>query len=218
MISPAPTASSSALLPPLRKGREGGVELMPYAKRGTPDHLPLKRRLRSRMTPAEARLWSALRLRQVYGLKFRRQHGIGPYIVDCYCPERALVIEVDGDTHGEADQHGKDRARDLAGLIWSRCNVSLDPIGPARSRAGQARAKAKGKRFGRRRVPQSIQQKVLELRRQQNYSIRKIAKTLHIGHGPTQRIIKEAAAASLKDTTPPLSSILHEVIPALPRL
>lgn len=85
---------------------------MPYAKRGTPDFLPLKRRLRSDMTAAEQRLWARLRLRQFYGLKFRRQHGIGPYIVDFYCPERAVVIEVDGETHAGGDQPGRDQERD----------------------------------------------------------------------------------------------------------
>lgn len=85
---------------------------MPYAKRGTPDFLPLKRRLRSTMTPAEIRLWSALRLRQFHGLKFRRQHGIGRYIVDFYCSERALAIEVDGDSHAEFARRVADQERD----------------------------------------------------------------------------------------------------------
>ena len=85
---------------------------MPYKKRGTPAFLPLKRRLRADMTPAEGRLWSALRGRQFHDVKFRRQHGIGPYIVDFYCPERALVVELDGDTHVEAVQQGKDQVRD----------------------------------------------------------------------------------------------------------
>lgn len=85
---------------------------MPYAKRGTPDFLPLKRRLRSDTTAAEKRLWAHLRLRQFCGLKFRRQHGIGPYIVDFYCANRSLVIEVDGDTHAEAAQIAADRERD----------------------------------------------------------------------------------------------------------
>lgn len=85
---------------------------MPYAKRGIPDFLPLKRQLRSNMTAAEQRLWRRLRLRQFYGLKFRRQHGIGPYIVDFYCPDRALVIEVDGNTHAEEERLQKDRDRD----------------------------------------------------------------------------------------------------------
>ena len=56
------------------------------------------------MTGPETRLWAKLRARQLRRLKFRRQHGIGPYIVDLYCPERSLVIEVDGDSHAGADQ------------------------------------------------------------------------------------------------------------------
>jgi very-short-patch-repair endonuclease len=64
------------------------------------------------MTAPEARLWSRLKARQLQGLKFRRQHGIGPYIVDFYCPEQSLVIEVDGDSHADADQIVKDRQRE----------------------------------------------------------------------------------------------------------
>jgi very-short-patch-repair endonuclease len=64
------------------------------------------------MTGPEARLWSRLRARQLQGLKFRRQHGIGPYIVDFYCPEQSFVIEVDGDSHADADQIMKDKQRE----------------------------------------------------------------------------------------------------------
>ena len=85
---------------------------MPRATRGRASHLDLKRRLRSNMTGPEARLWSRLRARQLQGLKFRRQHGIGPYIVDFYCPEQSLVIEVDGDSHADADQVVKDKQRE----------------------------------------------------------------------------------------------------------
>ena len=85
---------------------------MPRATRGQASYLDLKRRLRSDMTGPEARLWSRLRARQLQGLKFRRQHGIGPYIVDFYCPEQSLVIEVDGDSHADADQMLKDQLRD----------------------------------------------------------------------------------------------------------
>jgi very-short-patch-repair endonuclease len=52
------------------------------------------------MTKAEARLWSVLRGKQVGGIKFRRQFGIGPYIVDFFSHDRQLVIEIDGDSHG----------------------------------------------------------------------------------------------------------------------
>jgi very-short-patch-repair endonuclease len=85
---------------------------MPRAIRGQPDYLDIKRRLRSNMTGPEAQLWSRLRARQLQGLKFRRQHGIGPYIVDFYCPEQSLVIEVDGDSHADANQILKDRQRE----------------------------------------------------------------------------------------------------------
>ena len=85
---------------------------MPRAIRGQAGYLDLKRRLRSDMTGPETRLWSRLRARQLQGLKFRRQHGIGPYIVDFYCPEQSLVIEVDGDSHADVDQMLKDQLRD----------------------------------------------------------------------------------------------------------
>ncbi|WP_353563996.1 endonuclease domain-containing protein [Longimonas sp.] len=58
-----------------------------------------RKELRNNATPAEAQLWSALKKRQLSGRKFRRQHSIGPYIVDFYCPGERLVIELDGATH-----------------------------------------------------------------------------------------------------------------------
>lgn len=85
---------------------------MPRTTRGQADHLDLKRRLRSDMTGPEIRLWSKLRARQLQGLKFRRQHGIGAYIVDFYCPEQSLVIEIDGDSHADAAQIVKDKQRE----------------------------------------------------------------------------------------------------------
>ena len=56
------------------------------------------RYLRSNMTNAEWKLWNRLKNRQL-GVKFRRQHPIGPYIVDFAAPSIRLVIEVDGPTH-----------------------------------------------------------------------------------------------------------------------
>jgi len=57
------------------------------------------RRLRRAQTDAERILWGRLRGRQVEGAKFRRQHAIGRYIADFCCPERKLVVEVDGGHH-----------------------------------------------------------------------------------------------------------------------
>jgi len=56
------------------------------------------KRLRQNMTEAEQKLWQALRARQL-GRKFRRQHPLGPYIVDFVCLQDKLVIEVDGGQH-----------------------------------------------------------------------------------------------------------------------
>ncbi|MDA9563988.1 endonuclease domain-containing protein [Flavobacteriales bacterium] len=59
----------------------------------------MRKLLRKRATPAEALLWSKLRGRRLDGLKFRRQHSIGKYIVDFYCPKKKLVVELDGKIH-----------------------------------------------------------------------------------------------------------------------
>jgi very-short-patch-repair endonuclease len=70
----------------------------------------LARNLRKRCTDAERLLWAHLRARQLEGLKFRRQHPIGHYIVDFVCLERRLVVEVDGGHH--ASQRDSDVERD----------------------------------------------------------------------------------------------------------
>jgi len=68
------------------------------------------REMRHPQTPAEAMLWRALRNRQT-GFKFRRQHPIDRFIVDFYCAEAKLLIEVDGATHLEPEQREYDKAR-----------------------------------------------------------------------------------------------------------
>ena len=57
------------------------------------------RALRQRATEAERILWEHLRNRRLRGLKFRRQHPLGPYIVDFYCAAHRLVVEIDGPIH-----------------------------------------------------------------------------------------------------------------------
>ncbi len=69
------------------------------------------RELRTNATPPERILWRHLRGKQIAGLKFRRQHPIGPYIADFYCPACALVIEIDGNSHAH-DQNQHDANRD----------------------------------------------------------------------------------------------------------
>ena len=58
-----------------------------------------RRELRSSLTPAEAAWWKSLRGSMVNGKKFRRQHSVGPFILDFYCPECRLAVELDGQTH-----------------------------------------------------------------------------------------------------------------------
>ena len=68
------------------------------------------RAMRTSMPDAEALLWSLLRNRRLANAKFRRQHVIAPYIVDFYCAEHRLVIELDGGQHSE--QQDYDQRRD----------------------------------------------------------------------------------------------------------
>ena len=72
----------------------------------------LARALRRRSTDAERTLWRFLRARQLGGLRFRRQHPVGDYIVDFVCLENAVVIELDGSQHSEPMQKARDAARD----------------------------------------------------------------------------------------------------------
>ncbi len=58
-----------------------------------------RRALRNNMPQAEIMLWSKLRGRNAKGYKFRRQYSVGPYIVDFYCVELKLAIEIDGESH-----------------------------------------------------------------------------------------------------------------------
>jgi very-short-patch-repair endonuclease len=69
------------------------------------------RQLRTSSTPGERRVWSILRARRLAGLKFRRQHVLGNYIADFVCLPARLVIEVDGDTHGDDEARLRDARR-----------------------------------------------------------------------------------------------------------
>ena len=74
------------------------------------------RRLRRAMTKPEIALWDVLRTRPA-GIKFRRQHPIGPFVLDFYCAAARLAIEVDGMAHEMGDNPARDERRDwwLAG-------------------------------------------------------------------------------------------------------
>ena len=77
-----------------------------------PELLPLRKKLRNNGTCAEAVMWNMLKQSQVGGLKFRRQHSIGPYVADFYCPKLKLALELDGYYHFTPEGIEHDRARD----------------------------------------------------------------------------------------------------------
>lgn len=67
--------------------------------------------LRRKMSLPEVVLWQALRRGGLAGLRFRRQHPVGPYILDFYCAAARLAVEVDGLAHDSADQVRRDERR-----------------------------------------------------------------------------------------------------------
>ena len=69
-----------------------------------------RKELRNNCTPQETLLWSKLKNSQT-GFKWRRQHSIGGYIADFYCPSKRLVIEIDGSQHFEKDGQEYDEIR-----------------------------------------------------------------------------------------------------------
>jgi very-short-patch-repair endonuclease len=110
-------------VPSPEKGRvrEGLTKADP---KSPPKHLPYKPRLtelaranRKNPTPAEYLLWQkVLRSKQFAQYKFHRQKPIGPYIVDFYCADLRLVIEIDGDSHAEQIQYDAKRTAFLTRL------------------------------------------------------------------------------------------------------
>src|SRR3989339_304284 len=68
--------------------------------------------LRNTSTSAEAELWEELKSKKLEGRKFRRQYSINSYIVDFCCPSEKLIIELDGDPHGEYHKIQEDEIRD----------------------------------------------------------------------------------------------------------
>ena len=71
--------------------------------------LKSRRHLRKNSTKPEIIIWQKLRNRQIGGFKFRRQYSIGKYIVDFYCSELNLIIEIDGDVHVYKKEDDKTR-------------------------------------------------------------------------------------------------------------
>ncbi len=106
-------------LPPDKGGLRGVKPFVAYNKNLT----ELARQNRKNPTPAETRMWSdVLRMRQLSSYKFLRQKPIANFIVDFYCAELRLVIEIDGHDHAEKAQNDLERTRTLnrLGLVVVR--------------------------------------------------------------------------------------------------
>jgi very-short-patch-repair endonuclease len=101
---------------------------MPIEKRhNSPSALQRARQLRRNMTWPENLFWSRVKAHQFMRLKFRKQHPVGPYVVDFYCAEVALVVEMDGDSHVDIKADAV-RQRYLEGLGLKVVRYSNDDV------------------------------------------------------------------------------------------
>ncbi|KAA6325647.1 hypothetical protein EZS27_025163 [termite gut metagenome] len=90
-----------------------------------PSLMERRKELRNHGTSAEATLWKLLKGKQIEGLKFRRQHSVGSYILDFYCPEIRIAVELDGEVHHspqaeEYDERRSDYLLKTQGIIVLR--------------------------------------------------------------------------------------------------
>jgi very-short-patch-repair endonuclease len=83
-------------------------------RRNTVELQERARELRREMTEAEQVLWKALRGRRMAGLRFRRQHPVGRFVLDFYCPVAKLCVEVDGGIHDDQTERDEERTAVLA--------------------------------------------------------------------------------------------------------
>ena len=128
----APAVSTAVIMaatdqaPSLDKGRAGeGFAYLPYNKA----LIPLARENRNNPTRPESRIWNlVLRQRQFVAYKFLRQKPIGNYIVDFYCSELRLVIEIDGDSHGETVEYDAQRTEELQSLELTVIRYANDAV------------------------------------------------------------------------------------------
>src|SRR3954471_17291219 len=101
---------------------------MPAPSSNHRDNVPVARELRTRQTSAEVMLWEELRNRRLAGLKFRRQHPIGPFIVDFCCPDRRVAIELDGAVHMTQQERDAEREALLAAAGYPVLRFTNDAI------------------------------------------------------------------------------------------
>ncbi len=118
--------SGEVLIPPPERGRTAseasqvGVRRIPEYNR-TRTKTSFARKLRRASSNVEKLLWSRLRDGRLDGLSFRQQHPAGPYVLDFYCPNLRLAIELDGGQHAWRTQKHRDERR----TTWPRkCGVT----------------------------------------------------------------------------------------------
>src|SRR5437588_667126 len=112
--SQVPASHSSRLSPTGKHETKEQPVMLPVPHRATPALRALAQSLRRNATTTEQALWARLNHRQFLGLKFRRQHIALGYILDFYCPEYRLGIELDGVRHDAT----RDAERDLLFVRW----------------------------------------------------------------------------------------------------
>ena len=93
-----------------------------------PDKLAFAKQLRREMTPAERRLWNALRRNALDGFHFRRQQVIEGYIADFYCDAAKLAIELDGGVHQEQWKYDESRDQAIASVGVRVLRISNDAM------------------------------------------------------------------------------------------
>ena len=104
--------------PPLQgRGRGSGLSATSNA-----EIAQFARKMRNESTEPEKRLWRALSRSQLGGFKFRRQAPVGPFIADFLCPQKALIVEVDGETHDAESDRKRDAA--LARMGFTAIHVT----------------------------------------------------------------------------------------------
>jgi very-short-patch-repair endonuclease len=98
-----------------REARRGGSHSsLPREQLNNLEYLkPNRRSLRHNLTPAEATFWQAVKNGTLEGRKFRRQHSVGNYVLDFYCPAEKLAIELDGEVHFHDSARQTDSKRAL---------------------------------------------------------------------------------------------------------
>jgi len=90
----------------------GGCEVFMTEFFNKPEYTQRRKDLRNNPTKTEKQLWSILKGKKLMGYKFRRQYGVGKYVIDFYCVKKKLAIESDGEVHENVASRKYDQERD----------------------------------------------------------------------------------------------------------